>query len=471
MLLRIALSVSYVNVIKFIVVELLVSMLLEPAWEVYISRTAHHAVVRGRGVHLRTLRKLRSWPCALFTNRRSYILAVILSLTAFGGAFLSEYAISTIAVDVRSKQRADVYTLQLGRASENWTVESVGLMIDNCLYRDGINMYVNATFVDGNGCVNNDAKYKFAVSDVCVLSKKRSHDYQCFWNETTGKLGRMKFTSSSERDIPFREIKSIDKVTPATTEKRTANNWNVSRLRILDGSDEAKLYCPPRATVPFLRDDLPARDPRVACIYVSERWVILTWFIAETLLYDYSYIFPLIVYRNLLGIDAFDQLSESDRKVVWYFRDHFQTPTGWSSGFDVGEHRTAQVLMLILNGFGRLDDTIQVRDFRLDTTDRYTQVNLLFIIPLLVAALLSATLLIYATRVQPRRSILLSIPTNVDSMMRCARARQVGKHSAFGHPQNGLMLGLANVCDDGQRFTVDACETVPYNPNQRELLD
>lgn len=61
--------INYFNVIKFIAIEVPVSCLLEPAWELIISRTAHARVVRGERVTLASLPTSRTFPCAYLSLR------------------------------------------------------------------------------------------------------------------------------------------------------------------------------------------------------------------------------------------------------------------------------------------------------------------------------------------------------------------------------------------------------------------
>lgn len=64
-LIDIPIPINIFNALKFAAVELLVSFLLEPAWELIISRAAHARVVRGERVTLSALPKSRTFPCAL----------------------------------------------------------------------------------------------------------------------------------------------------------------------------------------------------------------------------------------------------------------------------------------------------------------------------------------------------------------------------------------------------------------------
>lgn len=99
-LLNIPLSVF--NVLKFVAVELLESCLLEPAWELIISRRVHARVVRGERVTLAALLKSRTFPCALAFGRLSGSVATTLSLLTLGGSLASEYAVDLTSVRIRT---------------------------------------------------------------------------------------------------------------------------------------------------------------------------------------------------------------------------------------------------------------------------------------------------------------------------------------------------------------------------------
>lgn len=75
-------DINVFNVLKFIVVELLVACVLQPAREFIISRTTHARIVRGERVTLAPLPKSRTFPCVLSAGRLSRFVAFTLSLSA-----------------------------------------------------------------------------------------------------------------------------------------------------------------------------------------------------------------------------------------------------------------------------------------------------------------------------------------------------------------------------------------------------
>lgn len=115
-------SISAFSVIKFIVVEVLVSCALQPAWELIISCTAHARVVKGEQVTLTSVPKSRTFPCALSTGRLSGSFAVALSLLTLGGSLASEYAADSVSVPQNSIATADIYSRTVGwKTVENST--------------------------------------------------------------------------------------------------------------------------------------------------------------------------------------------------------------------------------------------------------------------------------------------------------------------------------------------------------------
>lgn len=92
-----SIGINVFNVIKFVVVEGLVACVLQPAWELIISGTAHARIVQGERVTLTSLPRSRTFPCALSTGWLSCCIAIALSLLALGGSLASEYAVDTVS--------------------------------------------------------------------------------------------------------------------------------------------------------------------------------------------------------------------------------------------------------------------------------------------------------------------------------------------------------------------------------------
>lgn len=184
----IPIQVNVFNVLKFILVEFAVSCVLETAWEMIISRTAHARIVRGERVTLNTLTKSRTFPGSLHTGRLPHYGAVVLSLLTLGGSLSSEYAVGSLPVTVKGTATAPIYSRGVSRNSVDdfndtrvsrsfkGLAASAAVMANRCYYRDPETgeYFVNATFADATdagkiACVSNAASRRFPVSDVCVF--------------------------------------------------------------------------------------------------------------------------------------------------------------------------------------------------------------------------------------------------------------------------------------------------------------
>ena len=155
------LLVSIVNVIKFFVLELLVSIVLEPAWKLIISRVAHYRIIRGHRVPLDSIPHSRTFPCALSIGGVSTAVAITLSFIVLGGSLASEYAVDAVSKPVRHNESTIVYARRLGRSTDFHrhldpvTVATnisptVAKMTDRCAYCDvkTNRFFVNASFAD-----------------------------------------------------------------------------------------------------------------------------------------------------------------------------------------------------------------------------------------------------------------------------------------------------------------------------------
>lgn len=135
--------VNLFNLLKFIVLELLFSYVLGPAWELIISRTAHARIVRGERITLAFLPKVRTFPCTLTTGRLLGSVALFFSLLAFGGSLASEYAVDSRSVRVPSSDAtAKVFSRNVGRKAKQNALSGISVgtitsvMTDRCCYRD-----------------------------------------------------------------------------------------------------------------------------------------------------------------------------------------------------------------------------------------------------------------------------------------------------------------------------------------------
>lgn len=188
-----------VNVIKFFLLEVLISYVLEPAWELITSRSTHRRVVRGERVPLSSIAHSRTFPCAIASGRITTVIAVVLSLLVLGGSFASEYAVDAVRELIELPDTALVNTLQDGRRADPATINSsketsikistvATFIADRCRYFDEeTNSYrVNASFTNATteekACVNNNPNMPYQVSDLCILSKNAAHDFCCIWD-------------------------------------------------------------------------------------------------------------------------------------------------------------------------------------------------------------------------------------------------------------------------------------------------
>lgn len=472
------------NALKFIVLELLLSCVLEPVWELIISRTAHARVVRGEQVTLSSLPKSRTFPCALTTGRLSATAAAVLSLITLGGSLASEYAINSVLKTSESTDTALVYSRSVGRRS----VESVDSMRDaadtafvmasRCYYRDKTTgkFFVNGTFANSTGfvqdsCVSNNSSKQYRASDVCILTRTSAHSDICLWNSTSET-----FETSSSPEYNATGESSVLSEIRGGVGASTRNGSQSLVLHMCSGGGSctrnttfarvysAQVYCDPSE---------PERFPQLTyrygmtCLYVSDRWMFLTTFNTEegTPLRGNH---PMLVYSNVRGAGTFGNFTEFDFRILRFFRASFAEDLTFSSYFDIARRSEGIVLMLLLEGFARNADLQSIRDYRQDTTKLVTQVDERLFIPLLFATVVLVAGAIAAAVSQPKRDMVLQVPVSTQQLMSCARAREAGDDmSAFGHSQGTLRMGIMKDGEDGekkQKFSVNAQYAVPYNP-------
>lgn len=114
----------------------------------------------------------------------------------------------------------------------------------------------------------------------------------------------------------------------------------------------------------------------LTCLYVNDHWVLLSRFNTTTgsfpNLERLTLSSPKLVYRNLRGAQAFDNFSSIDFEVLWYFGSYFRGSSRDEFEVSVYHHRAALTIMLVLEGFGRGTDLLQIRDYRQDEVKMYT---------------------------------------------------------------------------------------------------
>ncbi len=463
------LQVSVVNLIKFIILELLVSIVLEPAWELIISRVAHYRIIRGHRVPLASISHSRTFPCALSIGRVSKSVAIALSFTVLGGSLASEYAVDAISKPVRHNGNTTVYAWRLGRASDvRRSIEvateigvTVGKMVDRCYYRDvkTKRYFVNASFENSTTqetpCVDNNPKMTYQVPVACALTATEAHDGKyCTWNPTTEMFETTTTFSESFHKNWLKELydnsKSIQlhKCSLVGCEKQ---NRTLGKGRGIT----AHLYCATQ------------NSTYSCCIYVSDRWVVLGWFFMKTGLPGRGSNAPVIVYRNLRGKEALEPMSELDILVLVYYRSMHNFDAD-SSRLHLGEEHNGNVVMLMLEGFGRPEDRVSIRDYRKDGSELLTTIDLKLFVPLIVATVVLVVGALVAHIITPKRNMVLQPPVSMEQVFACARAReQLGSNSWWGS-EGMLDMGIVQDQHGTQRFSVCAKNSVEYKPGLRQ---
>ena len=124
--------------------------------------------------------------------------------------------------------------------------------------------------------------------------------------------------------------------------------------------------------------------------------------------------------------------------------------------------------MLMLEGFGRSEDVSMMRDYRQDAQEQWTSVDLRLFAPILAATVSLVAMGSFALLLQPKRSMVFQVPVSVEQLMRCARARET-EHSnwAFGVREKKLQLGFVVDAEGRQVFSVNALDTVSYDPSRQ----
>ncbi len=464
-----------VNVIKFFVLELLVSIVLEPAWELIISRVAHYRIIRGHRVPLASIAHSRTFPCALSIGGVSTAVAIALSFTVLGGSFASEYAVDVIAKPVPHEGNTTVYARRLGRAADSGLLQqspnsnfkdasqnisaTVSTMVERCFYYDDkTNRYfVNASFeTSGNQespCVENDPQMTYQVPAVCTLTAKQAHDYYCVWNPTTKKLEATRDFPQSFDQNWYRELYANNKsIQLHKCELSTCEKQNV--ISSTGGDITANLYCRRRNT-----------DGLDGCVYVSDRWVVLSRFNPSTGIPSRQ-IDAVLVYRNSRGKQAFEPMSPIDIRVIEYFQSSFDGHPEYTT-FDLGREHDGFVIMLMLEGFGRPQDLVSIQDYRKDKSELFTTIDLKLLIPLIVATVLLVVGALISLVLTPKRNMVLQPPVSIEQAFACARAREEpGSDTSWGAKEK-LDMGIVHDEHGTQRFSVRAENTVKYEPGLR----
>ncbi len=164
---------------------------------------------------------------------------------------------------------------------------------------------------------------------------------------------------------------------------------------------------------------------------MSDRWVVLGWFSADTGLPGKGSNAPVIAYRNLRGEEALGPMSEIDVLVL----DYFQTMHNFdadSSRLHLGEEHNGNVVMLMLEGFGRPEDRVSIRDYRKDGSALFTTIDLKLFVPLIVATVALIVGALIAHIITPERKMVLQPPVNMEQMFAFARAREPGSDTSWG---------------------------------------
>lgn len=468
------LDIPYVNLIKFVIIELLVSIVLEPAWELIISRFAHRRIVRGQRVPLKSLAHSRTFPCSLSIGRLSSFFAVTLSLVVLGGSLASEYAVDAVSKLTEFEGNATVYALHAGRRADKiWTSDlkgdereaakkssvATGRMAEFCHYLDSStkSYHVNATFVESDvgekSCVDNDPSMSYKLPSICTLTRRENHDFYCVLDKEGRFIKGERFNIERTLENDWRrEVFANDRSIVLHMCSRVNCEKSNTTFGARERADSAHLYCP--------------RDDRLksTCLYVSTRWVLLSGFSTETGHPPSAEGTSTLVYRNMRGNKAFSPMTPFDLGVQAYYAVSFQQEIDYTT-FEVPRNRDGVVIMLMLEGFGREADIRSVRDYRKDEIEIVTEIRLLLFIPLLIATLALVTGAAIGLVLQPKRTMIFQPPVSMEQLMACARARDSGaQHDhAFGHPNQKLVMGIVKDNYGLQRFSVDALNTEEYN--------
>lgn len=481
-------DINLFNVLKFLVLEMLISCVLEPGWELIISRSAHARVVKGEKVTLAPLKKWRTFPCALSTGRISRYGAAALSLLTFGGSLASEYAVNSVPVLQNGTETALVYSRSLGRNSlENSSsmkaaVEAAAVMTERCYYRDRDSgkYFVNASFapatfsnVTGGGvaCVSNNLSERYEVSDVCILTAGQAGTGMCTWDESNGRFARTfdenylrnqtKMVTNSNIYSDIHDLGGNRELVLHICVTSSTGEVSCSKIKTYKRRHSAQLFC----------DSNPSQAIELVCLYVSEHWILLSRFDTRTGFFPsyasrYSIPYHKLVYRNLRGVNAFDNFSSIDLNVLKYFQGYFRGSYEGDIDVQVYRQREAVTLMLLLEGFGRTADLRRMRDYRQDKFRLHTNVNVPLLVPLFIVTGMLGVGSIVAACSQPKRGMVLQVPVSIEQLMRALRARETGEKSAFGPGEAKLRLGIERVNmndQEMQKFSVDVTKSVPYD--------
>lgn len=427
-------------------------------------------------------------------RRLSGTVAAALSLLTLGGSLASEYAVDSASVKVRGNSTAWIYLRGIGRLSDEafpldfgrffrGLIAATTIMADRCYYRDGESReyFVNATFAnvpnaEATACVFNNSSQRFLVSDVCVIPELLAlkEEIHCMWNSTSGRFFPGPSNNATTADLSvLSEIRGGEGPTARNGSRglivHECNGQQCFYRSYFHRVFDAQMYCnragPPDRKFPN----------QVTCLYVSERWMLMTIFDMTTgLPVGMRYPSragannPELVFRNIRGASAFGNTSMVGLAVLHLFQDFFLRKS-----IPVFGRREGVILMLLLEGFGHQADLWLVHDPREDEDKVYTQVNLVLFIPLLATSIVLVTGAILVGLNQPKRGFVLQVPVSTGQLMSCARAREAcSGEEAFGHPEPNLQTGIVTDSEDGeekQKFSVDARNTVPYKPGVQWL--
>lgn len=198
-------------------------------------------------------------------------------------------------------------------------------MAERCYHRDQAsgNHFVNASFAsvtDGQStCVSNDISLRYQVSDVCILESSHTWGSICTWNSSSGAF----VTKNIPEYVVSPSLRAAGSNVYSEIFDRVDREGirNVSRNLVLhtwDGQGQctqtrtfgrrfpAHLFCKNNS---YVRGHAYDYD-RSVCLYVSERWVMLSTFNNATGLFPVSHtaLPSHLVYRNLRGAHAFHNL-------------------------------------------------------------------------------------------------------------------------------------------------------------------
>ncbi len=125
----------------------------------------------------------------------------------------------------------------------------------------------------------------------------------------------------------------------------------------------------------------------------------------------------------------------------------------------------------MLEGFGRPEDRVSIRDYRKDGSELLTTIDLKLFVPLIVATVVLIVGALIALVITPKRKMVLQPPVNMEQMFACARAREEpGSDTWWGSKEN-LDMGIVQDQRATQRFSVSAEDPVEYKPSQRKSLE